>query len=141
MHPFDIRPVLLAKHAQHVVLIHFPIALFIAAVAFDFSAQWTKNRTLAAAAYFNLLLATVLRCRSWRRACSVAVGAGRAKAKRDSVNAPDSGLHIECAHLVCVLGTSVCATPSRTILAKIPAAGRSGRGVACGVDRAPWRVS
>jgi hypothetical protein len=26
--------VLLAKHAQHVVLIHFPIALFIAAVAF-----------------------------------------------------------------------------------------------------------
>lgn len=54
--PFDIRTVLLAKHAQHVVLIHFPIALFIAAVVFDFCAQWTKNLTLAAAAYFNLLL-------------------------------------------------------------------------------------
>jgi len=27
--------VLLAKHAQHVVLIHFPIGLFFAAVAFD----------------------------------------------------------------------------------------------------------
>ena len=57
--PFDIRTVLLAKHAQHVVLIHFPIALFIAAVTFDYLAQWTNNRTLAAAAYFNLLLAAV----------------------------------------------------------------------------------
>ena len=59
VNPFDIRTVLLAKHAQHVVLIHFPIALFIAAAAFDYLAQWTKNRTLAAAAYFNLLLAAV----------------------------------------------------------------------------------
>jgi uncharacterized membrane protein len=57
--PFDIRTVLLAKHAQHVVLIHFPIALFTTAVAFDYFAQWTNNRTLAAAAYFNLLLATI----------------------------------------------------------------------------------
>jgi uncharacterized membrane protein len=59
VNPFDIRTVLLAKHAQHVVLIHFPIALFTAAVAFDYLAQWTKNRRLAAAAYFNLLLAAV----------------------------------------------------------------------------------
>jgi len=59
VNPFDIRTVLLAKHAQHVVLIHLPIALFTAAVAFDYFAQWTKNRTLAAAAYFNLLLAAV----------------------------------------------------------------------------------
>jgi len=55
--PFDIRTVFLAKHAQHVVLIHFPIALFAAAVAFDCLGHWTKSRTLAAAAYFNLLLA------------------------------------------------------------------------------------
>jgi uncharacterized membrane protein len=55
--PFDIRTVLLAKHAQHVVLIHFPIALFTAAVAFDYLAEWTKDRRLAAAAYFNLMLA------------------------------------------------------------------------------------
>ena len=59
VNPFDIRTVVLAKHAQHVVLIHFPIALFITAVAFDYLAQRTKNRTLAAAAYFNLLLAAV----------------------------------------------------------------------------------
>jgi len=56
VNPFDIRSVLLARHAQHVVLIHFPIALFTAAVAFDYIAQWTKNLKLAAAAYFNLLL-------------------------------------------------------------------------------------
>jgi uncharacterized membrane protein len=59
VNPFDIKTVVLAKHAQHVVLIHFPIALFIAAVAFDYFAQWTKNQALAAAAYFNLLLAAI----------------------------------------------------------------------------------
>jgi uncharacterized membrane protein len=57
--PFDIKTAILAKHAQHVVLIHFPIALFLAAVAFDYLAQLTKNQTLAAAAYFNLLLAAI----------------------------------------------------------------------------------
>jgi uncharacterized membrane protein len=59
VNPFDLKTMLLAKHAQHVVLIHFPIALFVTAVAFDFLAQWTNNRTLAAAAYFNLLVAAV----------------------------------------------------------------------------------
>ncbi len=59
MHPFDIKAALLAKHAQHVVLIHFPIALFIAGVTFDFLGQWTKQRILAAAAYCNLLAAAV----------------------------------------------------------------------------------
>jgi uncharacterized membrane protein len=51
--------VFLAKHAQHVVLIHFPIALFISAVAFDFIAQWTKRHGLADAAYYNLVLAAI----------------------------------------------------------------------------------
>ena len=59
MHPFDIKTVLFAKHAQHVVLIHFPIALFIIAVLFDFLAQWKKQRVLAAAAYYNLLVAAI----------------------------------------------------------------------------------
>jgi uncharacterized membrane protein len=57
--PFDIKTLLLARHAQHVVLIHFPIALFLAAVAFDYLGEWTSNRTLAAAAYFNLLVAAI----------------------------------------------------------------------------------
>jgi uncharacterized membrane protein len=59
VNPFDLKTVVLAKHAQHVVLIHFPIALFTAAVAFGFLAQRAKNRNLAAAAYFNLLLAAL----------------------------------------------------------------------------------
>ena len=57
--PFDIKTVVLAKHAQHVVLIHFPIALFIAAVVFDLIAFWTKRRAFADAAYYNLLVAAL----------------------------------------------------------------------------------
>lgn len=57
VNPFDIKQALLAKHAQHVVLVHFPIALFLAGVGFDFAAQWTKSRTLAAAAYYNFAVA------------------------------------------------------------------------------------
>ena len=59
INPFDPKTVFLAKHAQHVVLIHFPIALFITAVAFDLVAQWTKRRGLAQAAYYNLLVAAI----------------------------------------------------------------------------------
>lgn len=59
MSPFDLKSLLLAKHAQHVVLIHFPIALFITSVAFDFGSYWTQKAALAAVAYYNLLLAAV----------------------------------------------------------------------------------
>ena len=59
MKPFDLKSVFLAKHAQHLVLIHFPIALFISAVAFDFIANWTKRSALADAAYYNLLAAAI----------------------------------------------------------------------------------
>ena len=59
VNPFDPKTVFLAKHAQHVVLIHFPIALFITAVAFDLIAQWTKRRGVADAAYYNLLIAAI----------------------------------------------------------------------------------
>jgi uncharacterized membrane protein len=59
VNPFDLKTALLAKHAQHVVLIHFPIALFITAVAFDLIAQWTKRSGLADTAYYNLLAAAI----------------------------------------------------------------------------------
>jgi uncharacterized membrane protein len=59
INPFDLKAAVLAKHAQHVVLIHFPIALFISAVAFDLTAQWTKLRGLTDAAYYNLLAAAI----------------------------------------------------------------------------------
>ncbi len=59
MNPFDLKSALLARHAQHVVLIHFPIALFLAGAGFDFVAQRTKNQAVAAVAYYNLLSAAV----------------------------------------------------------------------------------
>ena len=59
MNPFDLKAALLARHAQHLVLVHFPIALFIASVAFDAIALWKGSRTLAAAAYYNLLAAAL----------------------------------------------------------------------------------
>jgi uncharacterized membrane protein len=60
LHPFDLKTIVFAKHAQHVVLIHFPIALFIIGVAFDFLAEWRKQRLLAAAAYYNFFAATLI---------------------------------------------------------------------------------
>jgi uncharacterized membrane protein len=64
VNPFDPKSALLAKHAQHVVLVHFPIALFLTGVVFDFAAQWTKEAmkkaTLAATARLNVLAAAVL---------------------------------------------------------------------------------
>src|SRR6202140_4106697 len=59
VNPFDLKTVLLEQHAQHVVLIHFPIALFVAAIAFDLIALGTKRRRLADAAYYNLLAAAI----------------------------------------------------------------------------------
>jgi uncharacterized membrane protein len=59
VNPFDIKTVLLAKHAQHVVLVHFPIGLFIAAVVFDVLARWTQRDGIAQAVYYNLLAAAI----------------------------------------------------------------------------------
>jgi uncharacterized membrane protein len=59
VNPFDLKTVVLAKHAQHVVLIHFPIALFITAVVFDGIAQWTKRSGLLEVVYLNVLVAAM----------------------------------------------------------------------------------
>jgi len=59
MHPFDLKTALLAKHAQHPVIIHFPIALFIISVAFDLFVIWRRNPAMAKAAYYNLVAAAL----------------------------------------------------------------------------------
>jgi len=59
VNPFDLKSALLAKHAQHVALIHFPIALCVAAVAFDLLAVWRHSRGLATAVYYNLTAAAI----------------------------------------------------------------------------------
>jgi uncharacterized membrane protein len=50
---------LLAKHAQHVVLVHFPIALFLTALLFDVVARWTGKAAFAGAAQLNFIAAAV----------------------------------------------------------------------------------
>lgn len=59
MNHLDLKSILLAKHAQHVVLIHFPIALFITSFGFDLLARWRRDRILATAAYYNLFAAAI----------------------------------------------------------------------------------
>lgn len=51
---FDLRTIFLARHAQHIVLVHFPIALLIASVAFDLLARATGRRSLADVGEWNL---------------------------------------------------------------------------------------
>jgi uncharacterized membrane protein len=52
--PFDVKAALLQGHAQHPVLVHFPIALFIASAVFETLAVWRKQPVFAAVADFNL---------------------------------------------------------------------------------------
>ena len=59
MHPVDLKSALFARHAQHVVLVHVPIGLFLAGVGFDLLSHWKKSRTLASVAYYDLLVAAV----------------------------------------------------------------------------------
>ena len=128
VNPFDIRTVVLAKHAQHVVLIHFPLALFIAAVAFDYLAQWTRNQALAAAAYFNLLLAAI----STMPAIATGFAAWQwalegADAEGHSAAAPGPGLRLERFHLARQLDPLAGAPASCGEAAELSAANRNGR--------------
>jgi uncharacterized membrane protein len=57
--PFDLKAALLQGHAQHPVIIHFPIALFITSVVFELLGLWRKQPVLAAVAYYNLIGAAI----------------------------------------------------------------------------------
>jgi uncharacterized membrane protein len=57
MSPFDWRTLLFARHAQHVVLIHFPIALYVTGVALDIAGLSLSRRNFTDAAYYNFSLA------------------------------------------------------------------------------------
>src|SRR5258708_5220714 len=56
---FDLKTVLLAKHAQHIVMIHFPIALFFVSGVFDVLAHRKKSDSLRSAGYYNLVAASI----------------------------------------------------------------------------------
>lgn len=57
--PFYWRTVLFPAHAQHPVLVHFPIALFVISLLFDVLGRWRKNPMLSMAAYYNLIIAAI----------------------------------------------------------------------------------
>jgi uncharacterized membrane protein len=59
MNPFDLKSVLLAKHAQHVAMVHFPIALIFVGVAFDLLSLRKQNVALLRAAYYTVIAAAI----------------------------------------------------------------------------------
>jgi uncharacterized membrane protein len=59
MNPFDLKAVLLAKHAQHVALVHFPIALIFVSVAFDLLSLRKRNEALLRAACYTVIAAAI----------------------------------------------------------------------------------
>jgi len=59
MNPFDVKSVLLAKHAQHVAMVHFPIALIFVGVAFDLLSLRKQNVALLQAAYYTVVEAAI----------------------------------------------------------------------------------
>ena len=60
VNPFDRKAALLAKHAQHEVLIHFPIALYLRGTLFDFAARVLRKPNFREAARWNFLFAAVM---------------------------------------------------------------------------------
>ena len=59
MNPFDLKSVLLAKHAQHVALVHFPIALTFVSVLFDLLSLRKQSLALLRAAYYTVIVAAI----------------------------------------------------------------------------------
>jgi uncharacterized membrane protein len=59
MNPFDLKSVLLAKHAQHVAMVHFPIALIFVSVAFDLLSLRKQDLALLRAAYYTVIAAAI----------------------------------------------------------------------------------
>jgi uncharacterized membrane protein len=59
MNPFDLKTVFLARHAQHVAMVHFPIALIVVSVLFDLLSQWKRNPALLRASYYTVIVAAI----------------------------------------------------------------------------------
>jgi len=60
LNTFDLKSALLAKHAQHVVLVHFPIALYLSGTFFDFLARAIRRPGFREAARWNFLAAAIM---------------------------------------------------------------------------------
>ena len=115
--PFDLKAALLAGHAQHPVIVHFPIALFIASVVFDILAIWRKLPTLAMVGYFNLVGAAI----TVPLAIATGLGAWRWQLEGATLKG-NLRLHLICALTSAALVVGLCLKRSR-----IQAQGKSPR--------------
>ncbi len=57
--PFAIKTLLFPKHAQHPVIVHFPIALLVISLIFDLLGALKRNPALTTAGYYNLIVAGI----------------------------------------------------------------------------------
>jgi uncharacterized membrane protein len=108
LNPFDLKAALLAGHAQHPVLVHFPIGLFIASIVFDLVAIWRKQPVFATVAYYNLLGAALT--------VPLAIATGLAAWQWQLEGATIKGnlrLHMICAFTSALLIFFLCWTRSR----------------------------
>src|SRR5258708_4865189 len=106
--PFDLKAALLAGHAQHPVIIHFPIALFIASAFFELVAVWRKQLMFASVAYYNLLGAAV----SVPLAIATGLGAWRWQLEGAALKG-NLRLHLICALTSASLIFCLCGMRSR----------------------------
>jgi len=56
---FSLQAIFYPSHAQHPIIVHFPIALFIFSLLLDFLALRSRSRAFTAAAYYNLIGAAI----------------------------------------------------------------------------------
>ncbi len=103
VNPFDLKAALLAGHAQHPVIVHFPIALFITSAVFDILGVWRKQPILAAVGYFNLLGAAL----TVPLAIATGLGAWQWQLEGAALKG-NLGLHVICALTTAALIVSLC---------------------------------
>ena len=106
--PFDLKAALLAGHAQHPVIVHFPIALFVASVVFDVLAIWRRQPALATVGYFNLVGAAI----TVPVAIATGLGAWRWQLEGATLKG-NLRLHLICALTTAVLVVGLCLKRSR----------------------------
>lgn len=57
--PFSLKSILFPSHAQHPIIVHFPIALFVFSMILDALGLWKRKPEFIAAGYFNLVASAV----------------------------------------------------------------------------------
>jgi uncharacterized membrane protein len=95
-------------HAQHPVIIHFPIALLIASVVFELLAVWRKQSIFASVAYYNLLGAAL----TVPFAIATSLGAWQWQLESATLKG-NLRLHLICALTSAALIVSLCWKRSR----------------------------